>query len=185
MIERVFKEVHLNVNKVQCMTSSIAFQNIERVKNQCWIVAAGHGKSVIHAELAYLILRCTQFTVYVIFQNEGLKKVDEDRNVRLSTFCENAGFKWKERVRYVTDLPRTAPKKDTYYIIDESDERMFGDCLQFYKSIKSEKIRTICLTATAYDGDEECVERECLKALDFKIYANSKKKEDFVPTIHE
>ena len=75
-ISAVFNEVSLKVNHVQCVTSSIAYQNSSRVKNQCWIVPAGQGKSVIHAEISSLFLKYTNLNVCVIFQNEGLKKVD-------------------------------------------------------------------------------------------------------------
>ena len=86
-------------------------------------------------------------------------------------------------MRYVVDMPKHSASKKSVYIVDESDERIFRDYERFYKSIKHEKVRTICLTATAYDGDENSLELACLKALDFKIYRNSDSKEDFVPKI--
>ena len=70
-------------------------------------------------------------------------------------------------------------------IIDESDERIFSDLDEFYKKTRSEKVFTICLTATAYEGEEEGLEKSVLDALGYKIYKNSNKKEDFDPVIHE
>ena len=69
-------------------------------------------------------------------------------------------------------------------IIDESDERMFRDLGAFYQKTKSEKVYVICLTATAYDGSEDNLQRTALKELDYKVYHNSEKKGDFTPEIH-
>ena len=44
--------------------------------------------------------------------------------------------------------------KTAVMIVDESDERMFKDLESFYKDSESEKVITICLTATAYEGEE-------------------------------
>ena len=72
-------------------------------------------------------------------------------------------------------------------IVDESDERMFKDLSSYYCDTKSKKVKTICLTATAYEGAEgsEMIEEYALKKLGYKVYKNSSKKEDFEPTIHE
>ena len=65
------------MNHVQVVTASLAFHGLAKHKNQCWIVPAGWGKSVIHAEITFLLLRESSVIVYVIFQNEALKRVDE------------------------------------------------------------------------------------------------------------
>ena len=52
-------------------------------------------------------------------------------------------------------------------IIDESDERMFRDLESFYAGTKSEKVFTICLTATAYDGTDESVHKNALNELGY------------------
>ena len=70
-------------------------------------------------------------------------------------------------------------------IIDESDERMFRDLSAFYSGTKSDKVYIICLTATAYDGSEDCLQSRALEELGYKVYCNSDKKEDFNPVIHQ
>ena len=70
-------------------------------------------------------------------------------------------------------------------IIDESDERMFRDLESFYAGTKSEKVFTICLTATAYDGSDEGLHKNALNELGYEVYTNSDKKEDFEPVVHE
>ena len=44
---------------------------------------------------------------------------------------------------------------------------------------------TICLTATAYEGADDGLERRVLDEMGYKIYNNSNKNEDFNPVIHE
>ena len=60
-------------------------------------------------------------------------------------------------------------------VIDESDERLFRDPSEFSNKTKAEKIHTICLTATAYDGEDDGLERRVLDLLGYKIYYNSAK----------
>ena len=44
---------------------------------------------------------------------------------------------------------------------------------------------TICLTATAYGGDLDGLEKSVIDAISYQIYTNSDKPQDFNPTIHE
>ena len=69
-------------------------------------------------------------------------------------------------------------------IIDESDERQFRDLEEFHKATQSERVCTICLTATAYDGSADGLERRVLDELGYKIYTNSDKEEEFDPVVH-
>lgn len=62
---------------------------------------------------------------------------------------------------------------------------MFRDLDAFYKETKSENVIAICLTATAYDGSADGLERTVIDAMGYKIYSNSDKEEDFIPVIHE
>ena len=70
-------------------------------------------------------------------------------------------------------------------IIDESDERQFRDLDEFHKYTRSSNVFTVCLTATAYEGAADGLERKVLDELGYKIYSNSDKEEDFNPVIHE
>ena len=102
----------------------------------------------------------------------------------MKAFCDGAGFDWTGRVRYVDDIPRIKPQKDSVFIIDESDERIFRDYKTFYGRTKAKTVRTICLTATACDSNEDCLEKACLEALEIKTYMNSKESKDFTPVLH-
>jgi len=150
------------------------------------VVPAGQGKSRIHAALTCLFLEHTDHDVHVVFQHEGLKDADEERNEMLAKFCEKAGKKWSSRVHYQTDLKRKVnSRKKTVLIIDESDERMFRDLHEFHRHTRPENVYTICLTATAYDGGADGLERKAIDKLDFKIYANSDRHEQYNPVINE
>ena len=70
-------------------------------------------------------------------------------------------------------------------IIDEADEHMFRDLKAFYNGTKSDKVHVICLTATAYDGNDDGLQRKVIRELGYKVYRNSDKNEYFDPVIHE
>ena len=72
-----------------------------------------------------------------------------------------------------------------YVIIDESDDIMFRDLLAFKKATANKSVKVICLTATAFDGNEEGKERKALDLLGYKIYRYSKKETNLEPTIHK
>ena len=74
--------------------------NHEKVLSQIWIVPAGQGKSRIHAAITFLFLEYTDYDIYVVFQHDGLKVADDDRNTQLKGFCEASGRKWENRVHY-------------------------------------------------------------------------------------
>jgi len=89
-------------------------------------------------------------------------------------------------VHYQTDLKRKVnSRKKTVLIIDESDERQFRDLDEFHRHTRSENVYTICLTATAYDGGADGLERQVIDALGYRIYANSDKHEQYNPVINE
>ena len=85
---------------------------------------------------------------------------------------------------YKTDLVRKNFTKTCVMIIDESDDRMFKDMEAFYKATKSDKVITICLTATPYDGDANGLQAITLNELGYQIYHYSDKQEDYIPKIH-
>ena len=70
-------------------------------------------------------------------------------------------------------------------IIDEADAHMFRYLKAFYNGTKSEKVHVICLTATAYDGNDDGLQRKVISELGYKVYRNSDKREDFEPIINE
>ena len=158
--------------------------NAERVQSQIWVVPAGKGKSIIHAALTYLFLHQTDYDIYVVFQHEGLLEVDKERNRKLQIYCDGARKKYSTRVMYKTDLVRKNFTKTCVMIIDESDDRMFKDMEAFYKATKSDKVITICLTATPYDGDANGLQAITLNELGYQIYHYSDKQEDYIPKIH-
>ena len=87
-------------------------------------------------------------------------------------------------MHYQIDLRRKTSKKKSVMIIHESDERQFRDLEEFHKATQSERVYTICLTATAYDGSVDGLERWVLDELGYKIYTSSDKGEEFDPVIH-
>ena len=70
-------------------------------------------------------------------------------------------------------------------IIDESHDRMYRDLLTFYKATKTDKVITICLTATPFEGDADGMQMSALKELGYKVYKNSDKEDDYQPTINK
>ena len=69
-------------------------------------------------------------------------------------------------------------------IIDESHAKMFTDLSSFYKATKTDKVSTICLTATPFEGQDNGMQMDALNEMGYKIYKNSDKEEDYNPTIH-
>ena len=100
-------------------------------------------------------------------------EIDRKRNENMQVYCDGAGKNYSGRVKYQTDLNRKSNQKTCVVIIDESDERMWGDLMAFYQKTKSDKVYVICLTVTAYDGAEDDLQRSALKELGYKLYHNS------------
>ena len=111
-------------------------------------------------------------------------EIDKKRNENMKAYCDEAGKNYSGRVRYQVDLDRGKRTKTAVLIIDESDERMWRDLGAFYQKTKSNKVYVICLTATAYDGADDDLQRTALKELSYVVYYNSKKKPEFDPQIH-
>ena len=132
------------------------------------------GKSRIHAAITYLLLQHTSEKVYVIFHNKGLEKKDEAVNKALKTYTDSSGLNWDDRVTYQTGISFEKKPKKGVIIIDESDAVMFENFKEFHDYTKARDLKVICLTATAFDGLEEGVEREALQTLDFKVYQTCK-----------
>ena len=85
----------------------------------------------------------------------------------------------------MTGLQNLKATKETVVIIDESDQILFGNLIQFAKKTLNMKIHVICLTATADDGFKEGAERKVLELFKFKIYCNVPQTEVSTPRIHE
>ena len=111
-------------------------------------------------------------------------EIDRKRNQNMQVYCDGAGKNYSGRVKYQVDLNRKKSQKTCVMIIDESDERMWSDLMDFYKKTKSDKVYVICLTATAYDGAEDNLQRTALKELGYAVYYNSEKNLEFDPQIH-
>ena len=62
---------------------------------------------------------------------------------------------------------------------------MFGDLKALYNGTKSDKVHVICLTATAYDGNDDGLQRKVISELGYWVYRNSDRREDFEPIINE
>ena len=82
-------------------------------------------------------------------------------------------------------MNRRTHKSKHVYLIDESDKRTFADINEFHAKTSLENVTTIYLTATAYAGSEQSLEKAVLDAMDMNVYSNSGNKDDFEPVIHE
>ena len=182
-VTRAFREGMMTISHLQLATACLAFLNHEQKKHQIWVVPAGQGKSRIHAALTFLFLKFTDYDIYVVFQNDTLKKTDTEHNEKLQKYCDASKWNYSDRVKYQTDLSRKQSKRHAIMIIDESDERMFRDLGTFYKKTKADKVFVICLTATPYEGDDDGIQKSAIDALGYKIYKNSDKEEDYNPKI--
>ena len=135
----IFKEAEIPINHLQQATAALAHHNAEHQSAQIWVVPAGQGKSTIHAALTYLFLKNTDHDIHVVFNDDGLKKKDADLNQNFIRLCEKAGLKYKNRVRYQTNLARKSKTTQTsVMIIDESHARMFKDLYNFHKATKTD-----------------------------------------------
>ena len=107
----------------------------------------------------------TEFNIYVVFDDEGLKRADEVRNQELKTFCNSAGHKWDQRVSYQCNMNLKSCKSKHVYIIDESDARQFRNLDEFYTKTSKPNVVTICLTATPYEGHQHNLEKSVIDAI--------------------
>ena len=129
-----------------------------------------------------MFLKNTDYDIHIVFNDDGLLKKDQDLNENFKTLCENANHKYNQRVFYQTDLARkSGSSKKSLMIIDESHAKMYGDLMNFYKSTKHEKVLTICLTATPFEGKDDGIHMAALQELGYKVYKNSDKQEDYEP----
>jgi superfamily II DNA or RNA helicase len=126
---------------------------------QVFVIPAGQGKSRVHAAITSLFLKNTNEKIFVIFENEGLMRRDETQNSQLKIFYENAQQKWNDRVTYRTGINFEPNLSKGVIIIDESDAVMFKDFESYYDNTKYKNLKVIGLTATAYSGQENGVER--------------------------
>ena len=92
--------------------------------------------------------------------------------------------KFKDRYSFQVGFDPKKPWTSGYVVIDESDHIMFSDLTNFMKATKHKNLKVICLTATAFDGNEEGNERKALDLLGYKIYHYSKNETDFEPVVH-
>ena len=60
-----------------------------------------------------------------------------------------------ERVQYQVGIDRDGSRRQGVLICDESDAVMFDDLELYHKNTKASNLKVICLTATAFDGNEE------------------------------
>ena len=93
-------------------------------------------------------------------------------------------MKWSERVSYQVGIKIDKNFKGIV-IIDESDAISFDDFKAYYQNTKTKNIRVIGLTATAYTGSEDGLERQALELLKYQIYKTSNNQELLDPTIHQ
>ena len=94
-------------------------------------MGAGKGKSRVAAALAYYYLTNTKKQVYVVFADEGLKKRDETECEFLWAYAKILHQNEFERLHYWNGLQEIKRKKDSIFIIDESDAIIMRDPVDF------------------------------------------------------
>ena len=120
----------------------------------------------------------------MVFENEGLKKRDEQLNESLKIFANADKKAFGKRVTYRVGVKKPSGMAKTVIIIDECDAVMLKNLLTFYKATEAKNISVIGLTATAFDKSEG-EEKSTLEALGYKIYHTCEEDELAVPKINE
>ena len=70
-------------------------------------------------------------------------------------------------------------------IIDEIDDAMFNDIVDYHNQTKAANLKVIGLTATAFDGNEEGNEVKAIDLMKYKLYYNTEKDSEITPIINE
>ena len=161
-----------NLNHLQLATTIFAYKNMEKQKHQMWVVYAGQGKSRIHVALTFAILKFARQKVYVVFQNERLKKRDEKQNDRLIKFAKTCGLEWDKYVTYQTSTKIDEKTKKGVMILDEADTLIFSDAATYFNNTNYKNLKIVGLTATPFHGNEAGIEKACLNLMNFKVYRN-------------
>ena len=105
----------------------------------------------------------------MVFENEGLKKRDEQLNESLKIFANADKKAFRKRVTYRVGVKKPSGMAKTVIIIDECDAVMLKNLLTFYKATEAKNISVFGLTTTAFDKSEG-EEKSTLEALGYKIY---------------
>ena len=87
----------------------------------------------------------------MVFENEGLKKRDEQLNEHLKIFANADKNTFNKRVTYKVGINKSSSKAKTVVIVDECDAVMLRNLLAFHKATAAKNISVIGLTATAFD----------------------------------
>lgn len=62
---------------------------------------------------------------------------------------------------------------------------MLDDLKEYHANTKAQNLRVICLTATAFDGNEEGIELKAIELMSHKLYYNSDKADIMMPQVNE
>jgi hypothetical protein len=121
-----------------------------------WVVPAGQGKSrITHSIALFLLLTGAAPHIYMVFSSKRLM----DRDLEEYTyFWKLAGLTDKVSYRVGLLFDRS---DSSMLIIDESDNLLFRDPLQFKAMMATS--RCICLTATADDNNRKGAEKQAIK----------------------
>jgi len=121
-----------------------------------WIVPAGQGKSrITHSVALFLLLTGAAPHIYMVFSSERLMNRDLEE---YAYFWKLAGLTDKVSYRVGLTFDRN---NSSMLIIDESDNLLFRDPLQFKTMMVTS--RCICLTATADDNNRKGAEKQAIK----------------------
>lgn len=182
---QAFSDMNTAINNLQLATATLSFLNMKTNTRQVYQVPAGQGKSKIHAALTFSILINTKENVFVVFQNEGLLNDDLARNQTLLQYMKARGIDTDKRLKYLVGIKNLGKPKQGVVIFDESDDIMFDDMEEYYAQTQWKNLKVVCLTATAYDGEEFGSELKALNLLDYKTYSSEPAEAFEMPQINE
>ena len=123
--------------------------------------------------------------VYVVFQNDRLMNRDLKQNAKLIDYAKTCGLSWDKYVHYQTTTKISHAQKKGIMILDEADTQIFDDISQYYSNTAYKNIKVIGMTATPFHGSKDGAEAASLDIMNFGIYRNNFKVEDFDPKVNK
>ena len=136
---------------------------------------AGKGKSRVAAALALYFLSDTKKQIYLVYPDEGLMRRDKEQCEHLWTYAGYVHQKGMGRLHHQVGIKGIPKTRDTIIIVDESDEVIMRDPVEFATSTMGGKLQVVCLTATPDDGILDGCERNLMKLMGYRLIKTEEK----------
>ena len=174
---RAFEQIDFSLYNAQLATALyLAYLSDKHSMLLCQY-GAGRGKSRVAAAIAFYFLKTTKLPIYIVYPNLGLLARDKEKCKGLWRFAEAVDQKVTERLHHVCGIESVLKNKKSIVIVDESDSVILNDPIAFFKQVKSQTVKVICLTATPDDGYSAGTERNLIDLMNFKRVRTSKKSD--------